>query len=316
MTVYFFRRSMATIQAYNNTVLTTITNPSSVYLPYRFVLYRHSQTDTTVPAEHKHNAVLITTKRIHIQGHLYIWEMNLCESPIELLNEGVLLPRSEHDHWLNGTSHKIVVKRASQNPVKNGKYYTTDISYARCYILMGNDGDKIPVMNMTHRTLCLSSKFNRLDQPEYERWRVKVQPYIPILSPNLLHRHQLVLERNRTLFHEVDPEPAEPSPPIILITPQRTTTHATPWPRSIPSAPIVPSISMPQHIVNTYIDTLISRGDTCPISMNPLTREGACLTPCGHVVSRREATRWIRDAHSCPVCRTGCTVEGLQSWRQ
>ena len=286
---------MAAVEEHNETLLANIVRPSSVYLPYRFVLYRHSQTDTTVPTEHKYNAVLITTKRVRVQGHPYIWEMNLCESPTELLSEGVLLPRSENDHWLNGTSHKIVVKRASQNPLKNGKYYTTEISYANAYILMGANGDRIPVMNMTHRGLCLSSKFNRLDQPDYAQWRVKVEPFIPILSPNLLHRHHLRADRD---------------PPITLITPQRVAIT------TIPVAPVIPVTSMPQHIVNAYIDTLIGRGDTCPISMNPLTREMACLTPCGHVASRCEATRWIQDAHSCPVCRSQCSVECLQGWRQ
>ncbi len=319
---------MATVDAHNNTILANITNPSSVYLPYRFVLYRHSQTDTTVPAEHKYNAVLITTKRVRVQGHPYVWEMNLCESPIELLSEGVLLPHSENDLWLNETSHKIVIKRSSHNPNKNGKYFVTEISYGGAYILMGPNGDRIPVMNMTRNCLCLSSTFKKLDQPEYERWRVKVQPFMPILSPNLLHRHQRVLERTRPLFQEWDPEPVQdPSPPIRILTPRpreapRPTVEVTPWPTTLPRtsshSPITTPATntMPQHIVNAYIDTLIGRGDTCPISMNPLTREEACLTPCGHAVSRHEATRWIQDANSCPVCRAGCTVEALQSWRQ
>ncbi len=315
MTLYSFRSSMASIEAHNNTVLATLRNPSSVYLPYRFVVYRHRQNDTTVPTEHKYNAVLITTKRVRVQGHPYVWEMNMCESPIELLNEGVLLPHSEHDAWLGGISHTIVIKRASQNFLKNGKYYTTDIAFAGSYILMGSNGDRIPVMNMTSPWICLSSKFKRLDQPEYERWRVKVQPFVPILSPNHLHHHQW---RQEPLFHERGPEP---TPPIAIVTPRpmeapRPTVEVSPWPRTLPTPTPTATPVMPQHIVNAYIDTLIGRGDTCPISMNPLTREAACLTPCGHAVSRHEATRWIQDAHSCPVCRSQCSVEALLSWRQ
>jgi hypothetical protein len=301
---------MAAVEAHNDTILATLTNPSSIYLPYRFVLYRHSQTDTTVPTEHKYNAALITTKHVRVTGHPYVWEMDLCESPTELLSEGVLLPRSDNDHWLNGTSHKIVVKRSSRNHAKHGKYYTTEISYAGAYILMGVNGDKIPVMNMTHRGICLSSKFNQLDQPDRERWCVKIQPFTPILSHNLLHRHQL---RHERLFRDRDPEPVvELNPPITLIPPRRRPSIVT----DNIITPITPIVSMPQHIVNAYIDTLIQRNEACPISMNPLTRETACLTPCGHVASHHEATRWIQDAHSCPVCRSSCSVGNLQMWRQ
>lgn len=72
---------------------------------------------------------------------------------------------------------------------------------------------------------------------------------------------------------------------------------------------------IPQHIVNTYIETMIEKQEQCPIEMTLLTKETAVLTPCGHGLSAAAAECWIRDAHSCPVCRLACSVVQLQRWQ-
>jgi flagellar biosynthesis GTPase FlhF len=73
--------------------------------------------------------------------------------------------------------------------------------------------------------------------------------------------------------------------------------------------------SMPQHIVNGYLEALFEKKEECPISCEPLTKEAAVLTACGHALSRLAAERWMSNAHSCPVCRLPCEVKGLQMWK-
>ena len=72
--------------------------------------------------------------------------------------------------------------------------------------------------------------------------------------------------------------------------------------------------SIPQHILNAYIDGLLEKNENCPIEMTPLTKETIRITPCGHSMSVNAAEYWITCKHSCPVCREGCSVDQLLGW--
>ena len=292
MTIAFMRRSTATVEEQNARILREFSTGSAIELPSLFLVYRHSLVDQTIPAEYKYNAVLLSATRVRIPDTPYIWKLDIHTQPAEMLNGGILLTNSERqDEWCFGQSHRILVKRTSRTPQKDGKYIATEISYARSYLFTEQYQLRIPVFHLTNPTICLSSTFNRLDQPEYSDSRIKLEPYMPIIAPSELYRRQ---------HQALPPMPSifpAPAPQLQTQQPQQTTT-------------------MPQHIVNSYIEMSISREETCPISMAPLSRETACLTPCGHLSARHEAERWIQGAHSCPVCRSPCSVAGLQSWRQ
>lgn len=293
MTVY----SMRPVTNQNARVIRAIEQPSDIELPPMFLVYRHSQTNPNIPAEDKWNACLISTRRVTSSNVRYVWEFAIMDSPTEFLNGGILLNnQTMHDDWCSRRSHVIVVKRSSRNPAKDGKFIPTEISYSGAYVLL--DHRRIPVFTLINPTICLSSTFYRIDQPEYSQWRLKLEPFLPIISPSELQRMQQQSPR-----YEITPAER------IVHTLVQTTSRD-------PTTPAQPSSGIPQHIVNTYIDSLLANHETCPISMAELTRETACLTPCGHLSARHEAERWIRDAHSCPVCRSPCSVAGLQSWRQ
>lgn len=299
MTIQYLREPIPMIQEQNERVLRDFRNGSTIDLPGMFLVYRHSLNNPSVPVQHKYNAALLTTKRVRSFDHPYIWECTLTNNPVELLNTG--LPIKERDYlrndtWCMGRSHPIVIKRTSQNPEKNGKYIPTEISYTGTYVLIDQlvRQIRIPVFHLTQATICLSSTFNRLDQTEYAHWRVSIEPFMPIISPSELARIQQPhrpIQLPISITHR----------PIVLPQPA-TTTVAPP--------------SMPQHIVNSYIEISIAREETCPISMAPLTRETASLTPCGHLCARHEAEHWIQGAHSCPVCRSPCSVAQLLVWKQ
>jgi SUMO ligase MMS21 Smc5/6 complex component len=58
------------------------------------------------------------------------------------------------------------------------------------------------------------------------------------------------------------------------------------------------------------IEVAVSKGDSCPISMNPITKENAAVTSCGHVFDRDSIAQWLAssDRHGCPNCREHCVV--------
>ena len=295
MTIYSMREPMHSISQQNERILREFRNGSAIDLPYMFLVYRRTGTDPSITETNQWNAVLISRRHVQSHDHPYIWEFTVMDSPTEFLNGGILI-RNSTDDWCFGRTHRIIVKRSSRNPDKDGKYIPTELSYGDSYLLI--DNRRIPVFSLTEPTICLSSTFKRLDQPEYSQWCLKLEPYMPIISPSELHR----IQRRQSRTH----------------TQQYTFRHTERVLQTIiqPAQPTQTQSRMPQHIVNSYIDSSIAREETCPISMTPLSRETACLTPCGHLSARHEAERWIQGAHSCPVCRSPCSVDGLQSWRQ
>jgi len=56
------------------------------------------------------------------------------------------------------------------------------------------------------------------------------------------------------------------------------------------------------------LSAAIDRSDVCSITMDPVCRETAAITTCGHVFTRQEITKWIHTHGTCPVCRAACVV--------
>ena len=81
----------------------------------------------------------------------------------------------------------------------------------------------------------------------------------------------------------------------------------------LPVAPVIHK-RIPQHILNSYIQSLVDKHENCPVEMSPLTKESTRITPCGHAMSASAAECWITYKHSCPVCREECSIQELQQW--
>jgi hypothetical protein len=81
-----------------------------------------------------------------------------------------------------------------------------------------------------------------------------------------------------------------------------TPTYVTPQ-KSIPIA------SPQKRVADLVIADAISKGASCPISMEELTKENAaCVAPCYHCFEREAITSWLRQATTCPECRSECSL--------
>jgi hypothetical protein len=60
---------------------------------------------------------------------------------------------------------------------------------------------------------------------------------------------------------------------------------------------------IPEHVAKVYIQSLINKGENCPISMEPLDIKNTFLTSCGHALSQSSADVWFAKNTTCPVCR-------------
>lgn len=69
---------------------------------------------------------------------------------------------------------------------------------------------------------------------------------------------------------------------------------------------------IPQCVINGYIESIVANRDCCPVSFEPHEKETTLVAPCGHAFSHLAVKYWIRDVHSCPVCRAEVLESQLQ----
>lgn len=64
-----------------------------------------------------------------------------------------------------------------------------------------------------------------------------------------------------------------------------------------------------KHVSEVMIKDAVSKEQTCPITMNPLTLTNAVATsPCYHIFDKEGITKWLAKSNQCPTCRTPCTL--------
>ncbi len=90
-------------------------------------------------------------------------------------------------------------------------------------------------------------------------------------------------------------------------TPQGVEKVAIPLPKT--EFISVGGSSIPKRVLQGYVESLVAKKETCPITMDELTVETACITPCYHVMSLEGAQGWVQAHRSCPICRSAC-LEG------
>ena len=79
-----------------------------------------------------------------------------------------------------------------------------------------------------------------------------------------------------------------------------------PAPAPAPAAAVVP---LPSFVADLIIADAVAKGATCPITMEPLTKETARVTPCYHVFDATALAAWAASNEEsptpiCPQCRS------------
>ena len=81
----------------------------------------------------------------------------------------------------------------------------------------------------------------------------------------------------------------------------------------IPKAPPPKKTIVPQRVINTFIESAVEKGDSCPITMATLEKLDTFVTPCWHVMSL-SAKRWIDEKSQCPSCKQPCQSDNIMQW--
>lgn len=260
-------------------------------LPPLFLIHRELFSRTQV-SDYKYYALVTTTyvrPPISLQEHP---TFSLVEHPETILQGGHWYIQEGNpypDKW-----HSIQVYRPSHREQATLFHTTKFIIALRAW--KQADGSSIPFVSIQDATVVLPSSFygiGRDGYPQSEKYGVRItDTYTPELTEVL---------------------PSETRRPSYLQHPGGPPSGLPPAP-SVPQPPKRYSTTFPQHLVNMVLEAAIQKGDTCPISFEPLTKTSARLTPCGHLVSHLAAEHWLSSAHSCPVCRTNLANEYLMEW--
>lgn len=272
------------VSTHNNRIIATVRR-SDVELPPVFAVWKHSREAINGGND---NAALF---RCEPDGwHQGAWRINFIDDPLEYIEDGTLV-ESREDEWLGARAHTILVKRVSPYENDSGKYKDTRIQYMGYKIVSNVGKPSIPVLNLNNKCEVLPAQFAELDRVDYGYLRFKmrrgrlVNPY----TYRILQRDPVLAAASESVR----------GPPAVVPVPIASATT-----------------KMPQRVVNVYLDSLIGAKETCPIELSELTRENACMAPCGHVMTHVAVTAWLRTSRTCPVCRTGLGMGDLMRWHQ
>ena len=171
---------------------------------------------------------------------------------------------------------------------------------------------------------CTIRKWNENDNYKCLKWsftgsvlQIKLHMGIrtdcPILSiddKSILPYNSCVFYPTREVFAEDEYEEFEhttvPTPWLCQGGACPPMAMASPVPTPVASPMASP---LPAHVVNLILADAISKNEACSISSEPITRENAKVTPCGHVFQRVSLDRWFATPASkglCPICKQKC----------
>lgn len=304
---------------------------SNVELPKYIALWRHNQPFQ----KNKFVACLLKTEKVVTSAvNKKVWKFELINNPLEycngILNSGILTFSKHNDSWFNSEKHKIYIQ-------KNDVIVSTDILYNNSFILFDDASmDPIPVCKLKNKHGILPEEFFQLETSassygfmmlhgsQFTRINSNGQPTNTVSSyqqSNLRREAALFAERAAQEFlqqFEQNTTPIVPrrhTPPRRPRTPPRIARVAPALPTRSQPTPINSVSTIPQHIVNLYIEGIVAKKELCPITINELQKHTTCITPCGHAMTHSSMKHWLQGGNSCPVCRLPVSETQLQVWK-
>ena len=71
---------------------------------------------------------------------------------------------------------------------------------------------------------------------------------------------------------------------------------------------------IPQRVLNAFIESAIAKNESCPITLMPIEKNDAIVTPCYHILSKDAGEKWISMKNQCPTCKHSCSRSETQKW--
>jgi hypothetical protein len=125
---------------------------------------------------------------------------------------------------------------------------------------------------------------------------IKHCPYNGEMSEILPHAADYLIYTNPNYVDEFA-RPKYPAAPITNLT--------------IPVAPVVNEVTIPRHVKILIVEDALRRNEMCPVMFEPITKQNAAVTNCGHVFTLSGINTWLSSSQSkglCPMCKQCCHV--------
>ena len=97
----------------------------------------------------------------------------------------------------------------------------------------------------------------------------------------------------------------ETQPRVMLGRPWIQNSHVQEVPHDQIDAIDTPT-TYPAHIIDAVLEHAETTKKSCPITMEPLEKATATLTPCGHIFKKAALTEWLKTHQTGPECRARC----------
>lgn len=68
-----------------------------------------------------------------------------------------------------------------------------------------------------------------------------------------------------------------------------------------------PPPPFPAHLVDPVLAAAEAEGKTCSITMEPIRKQTAAITSCGHIFQKEAIREWMKNHDTCPECRVRCS---------
>lgn len=213
----------------------------------------------------------------------------------------------------------ILPTNTHYNTNQNYNYPRGDPNFTTHY-LMDRDNFINPTMGLSNRVIdrldqMRSRRFNR---DEDRNW-YDINPHSDIYDDDDMYRHR----RNRFRSPErydndfIPFQAAGGGVPRGRRFPSRTPPREPvnvvwggepqPAPAPAPASAAAP-LTLQTFTIQALINHAISEHMTCPISMNPIEKDTACVTSCQHIFERESIRHWLTDHSNCPVCRQATRI--------
>ena len=72
-------------------------------------------------------------------------------------------------------------------------------------------------------------------------------------------------------------------------------------------------IFIPPMYFNAFVEMAMSKGEECPITMEPLSKECVGAPPCGHLFDKGALKRVLEESGKCPTCRHSASPTDIQT---
>jgi hypothetical protein len=226
---------------------------------------------------------------------------------------------------INGGYDRYLI--LSIRTVRNDCLKTTILENPKQLVLTGRwreDGvEKMPVTCKHQRLSCegtleyYSNTMTQTSRYLSVPWHGNI-PVYTMTSPNLVlpvEFYSVYTGKDRACrWHFIGAEFSLNSVPASASAPPSETTTRILAPSASPSAPASQTTTrIPAHIFKAFVETAISKKETCSITMDELELGNVGMTPCGHLFDKNALTTALNISKKCPQCRAPAMVSQIQS---